>query len=176
MATPKKDPSEHKKGGRPKQSYDNGDLRNHLIGIKYMKELSFAAQNIIRNATKEFKDKGNSDRAYDSATILALVSGVSKVTTESVKEFIERSDKFEQSEYGKTSVNNYKQVLVTVATRLSELKSKKGFIRKDQKDSETYMEDNESLSVISLVEEGGSLDELERLIAKIRKNHTIKAA
>ncbi|EOV8144432.1 hypothetical protein ACOJDJ_000127 [Cronobacter dublinensis] len=167
--TKKKNPEDLKKRGRPTDEYDNGDLSAHLAGIVHLKDLNFEAQTIIRKTVKEFNDKTNSDRAYDTKSILFLVVRLSRVTTASVKQTIDSSDKFDCSDYGKTSVNNYKQVLVAVAKRLSELKEKKGTIRKDQRNGEEYYSDSQLLKLISLMEEGGSVSAIDMMIEEFKK-------
>lgn len=165
--TKKKAPGELKQRGPKPISYDNGDLRSELAGVQHLNQLTDEARRAIRNTIDEYFEKNSKRKTYSAKNILFLVCNLGIVNNETIKKAIDFYDKFDKSDYGDSSVRDYRNVVISVCKALQAILLSSKPIRVDTKDGAEYLSGEEGYKLRNAIDKGVTKNELLKIIKTI---------
>lgn len=165
--TKKKDPSELKPRGRKEAVHSNHDLRNHLIGVTKLNQLTAQARKIIEVENKKLTTMKKSKKGIQNIYILRLLQSFGDISNDRVKQVLDRSEDFESSDYQSSRVKEVKALLVNVSKQLTQMMVDNIPIKVEEQRGGEYLSGTERYDLESLIQKNATKEQLYEFIAKI---------
>ncbi|HEC2616205.1 TPA: hypothetical protein R2K51_002872 [Raoultella ornithinolytica] len=165
--TKKKEPHELKTRGRKPKEYDNAALQDHLRGVRHLNQLTDEARRVISNSVKSYFEKNTKRKTFANKNMLLLVTTTRYITDKSIKYNIEYYDAFTQSEYGDSSVRDYKMVTIAICEGLNAILSSGKPVRSDTPEGAQYLTGEEAYQLREAIDAGSTKADLLKVITSI---------
>jgi len=165
--TKKKDPSELKPRGRKETVFANNDVRNHLIGVTKLNQLTAQTRKIIEVENKKLTEKKKAKKGINNIYILRLLQSLGDISYDRVKEALDSSSDFENTDYQESRVKEVKALLTSVSKQLSQMLTDNIPVRIDEESGDDYLSGTERYELERMIEKNATKEQLLDFITKI---------
>jgi len=165
--TKKKDPSELISRGRKEVIHSNHDLRNHLVGVTKLNQLTAQARKIIEVENKKLATMKKSKKGIQNIYILRLLQSFGDISNDKVKRVLDSSSDFESTDYQTSRVKEVKSLLVSVSKQLTQMIKDNIPIKVEEQRGGDYLSGIERYDLEGLIQKNATKEQLYEFIAKI---------